>query len=325
METLKSFITGAGGFMGSHLVDFLTEQGHEVSGIYFGPVNLVDEIKNRKNLIKCDIRNNNKLEEILAKFKPSNIYHLAAQSYPTVSWKYPKKTLDINAGGTINLLEIVKKLGLHRVLVAGSSAQYGEVHANEVPVYESHAMRPLHPYGVSKVAQELLAYQYYKNDGIDCFTMRIFNTTGPRKVNDVCSDFTRQVAAIELGMQKPVIKVGNLDTQRAITDVRDVIRGFYLAMKHAEPGKAYNISGSEVYKIRSILNCALFFGTKNPEVIQDPKLMRSTDEPIIFGNSKKFSKLTCWEQKIPIRTTIKDMIEYWTSHSEKIKDSTRAL
>src|SRR3989344_2608024 len=148
MESLKIFITGAGGFMGSHLVEFLQAKGHEVHGIFFGPVNLVSEIKHKANLTECDIRNKEKLKDIISKVKPHNIYHLAAQSYPTVSWAEPALTTETNIIGTINLFECIKEAKLAcRVLVAGSSAEYGFVTLDEVPVKESHEVKPLHPYG----------------------------------------------------------------------------------------------------------------------------------------------------------------------------------
>jgi len=312
METLKVFITGAGGFMGSHLVDMLHSKGHEVSGIYFGKVDLTAEIKNKDGLVKCDIINRNKVREIIAKIKPSQIYHLAAQSYPTTSWTQPHYTIETNILGTINVFEAVKELKLNcRILNAGSSAEYGFVKPEEVPVKESHELKPLHPYGISKVAQDLLAYQYHKNFGIDSVTMRIFNTTGPRKTNDVCSDFTRQLAAIKSGLQKPVIRVGNLGTKRAITDVRDVLNGFYLAMEKAESGESYNISGSTAYLIKDMLEKAVDLSGVHPEIFADKTLFRPTDEYVIFGDSTKFISKTGWKQEIPIEKTLEDMLNYW--------------
>ena len=314
MESLKVFITGAGGFMGSHLVDYLHAKGHEVHGIFLGSVNLVSEIKQKANLIECDVRNKEKLREIISKVKPHHIYHLAAQSYPTVSWAEPALTTETNVIGTINIFEIIKDLKLNcRTLVAGSSAEYGFVTPDEVPVKESHELKPLHPYGVTKVAQEGLTYQYYKNFGIDCFTMRIFNTTGPRKANDVCADFTKQLAAIDSGKQDPVIKVGNLQTRRAITDVRDVIRGFYLALEKCRPGEAYNISGAKAYLIKDILETAISFCKTKPQILIDKSLLRPTDELIIFGDSTKLHAETGWKQEIPIEQTIKDSLDYWRS------------
>ncbi len=309
---MRILVTGAGGFMGSHLVDTLADAGHEVHGTYYGSVNLVNEIKNRANLVQCDVSNFPIVRRLIAEVMPEQIYHLAAQSYPTKSWQDPWDTIQTNITGTANVFESIKELKLKcRVLVAGSSAQYGFVDAKDVPVKETHPMKPLHPYGVSKVAQEGLTHQYWKNFGIDGFTMRIFNTTGPRKTGDVCADFTKQLAAIDLGLQAPVIKVGNLETKRAITDVRDEIRGFVLAMEKAKAGEAYNISGSHAYLIKDILETAISFCKIKPKVEVDTKLLRPTDETIIFGDSSKLIAETGWQPAIALEKTLKDMLEWW--------------
>ena len=304
--------------MGSHLVDTLADAGHAVYGTYYGSVNLVDEIKHKSNIVQCNVGNFPIIRKLISDVKPDQIYHLAAQSFPKKSWDDPWDTIKTNIIGTANVFEAVKELKSKcRILVAGSSAQYGFVDAKDVPVKETHDMKPLHPYGVSKLAQEGLTYQYHANFGIDGFTMRIFNTTGPRKIGDVCADFTKQLAAIELGLQEPVIKVGNLETKRAITDVRDEIRGFILAMQHCKGGEAYNISGSTAYEIKDILNMALSFCKARPSVVVDPALLRPTDETIIFGDSTKFRQVTSWQPEIPLKKTIEDMLNYWRTKLSK--------
>jgi len=139
----------------------------------------------------------------------------------------------------------------------------------------------------------------------------IFNTTGPKKVNDVCADFTKQAVLIEKGLQEPIMSVGNIDTRRAITDVRDMCRGFLLLMDKGQPGEAYNISGEKAYLIKDILKEILRITNTNPQIVVDPKLLRPTDEKIIFGDSSKLKEHTGWKQEIPIETTLKDMIDYW--------------
>jgi GDP-4-dehydro-6-deoxy-D-mannose reductase len=170
----------------------------------------------------------------------------------------------------------------------------------------------LHPYGVSKVAQDLLTYQYYKNFGIKGIRARIFNTTGPRKVNDVCADFTKRAVEIEKGLSERKMRVGNLDTKRAITDVRDLIRAFWMLTEEGKHGDVYNLSGAEVYTMREIMEKVLeLTGLENVEVWQDPALIRPTDEPVIFGSTEKLKAKTGWKQEIPLEKTLKDMIEYW--------------
>lgn len=309
---MNILVTGVGGMVGSHMLDFLVEKGHNVLGIDFTPTTDVNELNKKAKYIECDIRNKDKLTNILNWFKPEIIFHLAAQSFPTVSWERPEYTFETNVLGTVNLFEIVKKLKLDTtILNAGSSAVYGYIDEKDVPVKEERELKPLHPYGISKVAQELLAYQYYKNFGIKSVTIRIFNTTGPKKINDVCSDFTRQIALMEKSIQKPILRVGNINTKRAITDVRDLIEACWLAIHKCDFGERYNVSGDKIYVIKDIIEILKELTSVRFEIFQDPKLIRPTDEPIIYGDSTIFKEKTGWHQKIDIKTTLKDMLDYW--------------
>lgn len=309
---MRILVTGAGGMMGSHLLDYLVEKNNTVLGIDFVPTTNLSELNKNASYMECDIREKEKLSNIINVFKPEIVFHLAAQSYPTVSWYRPAYTLETNIIGTTNLFEIIKELKINPiVLIAGSSAEYGFVDEADVPVKEDKELKPLHPYGVSKVAQEMLAYQYYKNFGIKTFTIRIFNTTGPKKVNDVCSDFTKQIALMEKGLQEPILRVGNVESKRAITDVRDLIESFWLAIHHCIPGESYNVSGERVYQIKEIIEILKRFTQVRFTEQLDKSLLRTTDEKIIYGDSTKFKKLTGWNQKITIEQTLKDMLDYW--------------
>ncbi|HLC22786.1 MAG TPA: GDP-mannose 4,6-dehydratase [Candidatus Nanoarchaeia archaeon] len=310
---MRVLVTGACGMMGQHLLPMLKEkEGIEILGTTYRPTTDLRELPQDVPTQELDVRDYDAVCNVISSFKPDHILHLAAQSYPAVSWKKPQYTVDTNIKGTVNLFEAVKRAKINPIiLVACSSAEYGFVDEKDVPIKETHPLLPLHPYGVSKVAQDLLAYQYHKNDGIKTIRARIFNTTGPKKVNDVCSDFTKQAVLIEKGMQKPVIHVGNLHTRRAITDVRDMVRGFMLLMEKGKYGDVYNISGEKAYPIKDILDTVLRITNVQAEVYQDPQLMRPTDEKIIFGDSSKLQEHTGWRQEIPIEQTLKDMINYW--------------
>jgi GDP-4-dehydro-6-deoxy-D-mannose reductase len=310
---MRTLITGYGGFMGVHLVEMLLGKGEELLSTFFRPTLDIDNVHPGCRSAECDLRDNKMVWSILEEFRPQRIYHLAAQSYPTVSWDNPWYTIETNVIGTINIFEGVKKIGEDcTILNACSSAEYGLVTEEETPVLESHSLKPLHPYGVSKAAQEMLAYQYFKNFGIKSITVRIFNTTGPRKINDVCSDFTRRLIEIEKGVNpKKELRVGNLKTRRAITDVRDTLRAFILAMDKATAGEIYNLSGETVCSIQGIVDILRTLVGFEFSVWQDPELMRPTDEPIIYGNSNKLKKETGWKQEIPLRDTLRDMLDYW--------------
>jgi GDP-4-dehydro-6-deoxy-D-mannose reductase len=311
---MRVLITGAGGFMGPHLTRYLHEKECDILASYYGPGSDVESLNRFGHAIELDVRDRSSFMHLMKEFRPEKIFHLAAQSYPTVSWKEPNYTMQANVEGTINLFETLKELALNpAVIVACSSAEYGLVEPDEVPVKETHPLLPLHPYGVSKVAQDFLTYQYFKNFNLRGIRVRIFNTTGPGKINDVCSDFTKQAVLIKNGMQEPVFKVGNLNTRRAITDVRDIINALYMLSQTGRYGEVYNASGGEAYLVKEILEAVIKISGINVEIRMDPELLRPSDEPIIFGDSTRLKKDTEWKQSIPIEKTLKDMMDFWHS------------
>lgn len=312
----KVWITGAGGMMGSHLLEMLAADGHNVLGCHYKPTIDLDEITCLP-LEEVDVRDWCAVFDSLKRFKPDVIFHLAAQSYPTVSWERPVETISTNVIGTINVFEIVRRLELKaRIIVACSSAEYGFVTEEEVPVKEERELRPLHPYGVSKVAQDLLAYQYHQSFGIDTVRARIFNCTGTRKTNDALSDFVRRTVELECHLDQFVLRVGNLDTRRAIVDVRDLNRALVALAEKGRSGEVYNVSGDTAYLIRDLVEMVITRSTrKDIKVRQDPDLMRPTDEKVIWGDTTRLKRDTGWIQSIPIEQTIEDMLAYWRKRS----------
>ena len=299
--------------MGVHLVELLKTKGEEVLSTYFRPLLDISGTPGITRTEECDVRDRKRVFSLLEEFRPQRIFHLAAQSYPTVSWDDPWYTIETNVIGTVNIFEGIRKMGLDCMFLnACSSAEYGFVKEGEVPVKESHSLKPLQPYGVSKLAQEMLAYQYYRNFGIKSISVRIFNTTGPKKVNDICADFTKRLIEIEKGINpERVLRVGNLQTRRAITDVRDIIRAFILALDLATMGETYNLCGGKVYSGQEIVNILRSLVRFDFDLRQDPELLRPTDEPIIYGSSEKFQRETGWKQEISLTDTLRDMLDYW--------------
>lgn len=309
----KTLVIGATGFVGSYVIETALARGDEVFGTGYNPtIGEGDYAAFADKVRRCDIRYREQVDAVISTFRPDVIYHLAAQSFPAVSWSAPAETLETNVLGTVNVLESVRCAGIDPILVvACSSAQYGDVAAEDIPVKESHPMRPLHSYGVSKVATELLALQYWDNFRIRSICARIFNTTGPRKRGDVCSDFTKRAVAIELGLVSPVLKVGNLQTYRAFTDVRDMVAALHLLAEKGASGEAYNISGSRTYKVEEVVHLIRAGIRTKFEVTEEESLLRPSDELVIFGDSRKLVERTGWQQNIPLTTTVKDMLEYW--------------
>jgi GDP-4-dehydro-6-deoxy-D-mannose reductase len=309
---MKAFVTGAAGMMGSHLLDFLADRDIEALGIDIVPRADFKACNPRATYVECDIRDEQKLSSVLAEFAPSIVVHLAAQAHPVISWAKPRYTTEVNVIGTINVFEIVKDHLPDTIIVnACSSAQYGFTQPHEVPVKETKRQQPLHPYGITKVAQELLAYQYLYNFQVKSVSLRIFNTTGPRKINDACSDWVRQLAKMEKGLQPPSLRVGNLDAKRAITDVRDLIEACWLSAHKGEVGAAYNVSGERVYRMGDIIPILRELTAISFDVAQDPVLMRPNDEEIVYGDSSSFRLRTGWEPKISLKQTLSDMLDYW--------------
>ncbi len=315
---MKVMVTGAGGMVGSHMVELLYTQGHDVLGTYYKPTTDITELDPAIKMVECDVRYHQSVQRIIMNFQPDQIYHLAAQSYPTVSWDHPQATMDTNVNGTINIYEAIKDVRKTNpeydpmVVVACSSAEYGQT-LNELEdpyVKETAELKPLHPYGVSKVGQDLLSFQYFMNDHIRCIRVRIFNSTGTRKTNDVTSDFTkRAVLAERSGVYE--LRVGNLETRRAILDQRDLVNGLMLLAEKGTAGDVYNLSSEYCYQMKDIVTMIEEQIGHRFEIKVDPALLRPTDERIIIGNVEKLKKDTGWEQHIPMKQTIADMLDYW--------------
>jgi GDP-4-dehydro-6-deoxy-D-mannose reductase len=304
-------ITGATGFIGQFLTRHCLGAGSSVLGI---DRHGSEEALAGATLECCDVRDSVRLLEIVSTFRPERIFHLAAQSYPTVSLIQPRETFDINVGGTINLFESVRAAGINPVVVvACSSGEYGTVASQDLPVREDHLLSPLHPYGVSKVAQDLLAAQYFANYAIPAVRIRIFNTTGPGKLADVCSDLTKRAIEIELGMHPPFLKVGNLTTRRVIADARDLVRGLWLAAERCEAGEVYNLGADQHYSVMEIIQAIRTHVKLDFKIQQDPELMRRCDEPIISGDIAKFRRCSGWKTEIDLATTLRDMLDWWRS------------
>lgn len=311
----KALITGITGFVGSHLAELLLSKNYEVYGIarWRSSTENIDHIKSKLRIVEADLNDAHSFYNMIQEIKPEEIYHLAAQSFVPVSWITPSDTIQTNVIGTVNLFEAVRKAGIDpKIQVACSSEEYGLVKPDEVPIKETNPLRPLSPYGVSKVAQDMLSFQYFQSYGIKIVVTRGFNHTGPRRGDVfVCSNFAKQVVEIENGMKEPVINTGNLDAVRDFTDVRDMVKGYYLALKKGIAGDRYNICSEKGYKIKELLDMFLKMSDVSIKIEKDPERMRPSDVPILVGDSSKFRKQTGWKPEIPFETTLKDLLEYW--------------
>jgi GDP-4-dehydro-6-deoxy-D-mannose reductase len=199
------------------------------------------------------------------------------------------------------------------VVSACSSAEYGHVADADMPVREEHPLRPLHPYGISKVCLDLLAREYFLDYNIPAVNIRLFNTTGPGKTSDAPSDFVRQLVRIKKDLQAPVIEVGNLKPRRAFLDVQDTVRGFYLAAMKGKRGEAYNLCANRTYRMNEVLRIAIQLSGVKAEIRPVQRLMRPSDEKIIYGSTRKIRKDTGWKPLNSVQQTLQSMLDYWQS------------
>jgi len=314
---MRVLITGITGFAGSHLADYILANHSDVE--VFGTIRWrsrrenICHIEEKIVLFEADLKDIVSLKKCLAEIKPDRIFHLGAQSYVPFSWNCPVETFTINSIGQINLFEAILSLKLSpKIQVAGSSEEYGFVYPDEAPMKETNPLRPLSPYAVSKVAQDLLGWQYFKSYGLRIVRTRGFNHTGPRRGEVfICSTFAKQIAEIEKGKRDPLIYVGNLEAKRDFTDVRDIARAYWLSIEKGEEGEVYNIGTGKAYAMKEVLDMLLSLSKVNVEIEVDPLRLRPSDVPILLSDCTKFVNLTGWKPKIPFHDSLQDLLNYW--------------
>jgi GDP-4-dehydro-6-deoxy-D-mannose reductase len=312
---MKALIMGISGFAGSHLVEFLLDKEYKVFGTFydkstFSNLNgFIDKIR----LFECDIRNYNDLKQITKKVQPDEIYHLAAISFIPTALKNPKITFDTNLYGTLNLYKAIIELKLNpKILFVGSSDEYGLVNEKDIPINENCPLKPVNPYSISKVSADFLSYFYFRNYSLKIIRVRPFNHIGPRQSPEfVCSNFAKQIVEIEKGLKEPIIKVGNLEAKRDFTDVRDIVKAYWLAIQKGELGEVYNICSGKSISIEELLNKILSLCKKDIRVKQDRKILRSFDVPLLLGDPTKFRVKTSWKPEISFKKTLQDTLDYW--------------
>ena len=326
---MKALITGINGFVGGYLAEYLIKSGIEVWGTDLTIEGLAS-VNSNINYRKIDITNNTECQDLFKRCLPDFIFHLAAQSSAAVSWKNPQMTMDVNINGTINLLEAIRKIrdDRHlrndqeynpRILLIGSSEEYGFVKENDMPINEEQAVTPGNPYAVSKIAQTLLGQVYARAYGLNVVLVRSFNHFGPKQSPTfVVSDFAKRIAEIEKGYREPVLYVGNLEAERDFTDVRDIIQAYYGLISKGKAGETYNVGSGKAYKIQDLLDCLLAYSEKNIQILKDPNRMRPSDVPIICCDNSKLKNLINWQPKYKIEDSLLDVLDYWRQEVDKL-------
>lgn len=320
---MKILITGITGFVGSHLAEYCLKNEDDVYGTirshHLGDeLERIREIRDDIKLYECNLMNRSSVFGIIMKTKPDIIFHLAAHSFVPMSWNEPEEVLKNNIISELNIFESIRDLHLIDntvVHIAGSSEEYGLVKPNECPITEKNELRPMSTYAVSKIGQEFLAKQYYRSYGIKTVITRAFNHEGPRRgIDFVTSSFASQIAELESKkLKEGIVKVGNLNSKRDFTDVRDVVRAYYLAVSdpNINYGEEYNISSGESHSISEVLNYFIGKSMVDIKIEQDESRMRPSDVTILEGDSSKFRKATGWNPEIDFYKMLDDILEYW--------------
>lgn len=311
---MRALITGISGFVGSHLAEYLlSTTDWQVAGTVYGRLDNIAHLRERLILFPAELSRLEVVRFIVEETEPDYIFHLAAQPIPSLSRYDPWFTLENNIRAQLNVLEVAAQMGLDcRVLVVGSSEEYGAVPPDELPIGEDAPLRPTSPYAVSKVTQDLLGLQYWLSHQVQAVRVRPFNHIGPRQRRGfVAPDFASQIAEIEAGLRPPVMAVGALDVARDFSDVRDIVAGYCLALAKGQPGQVYNLGAGQAHTVKELLDTLLAASSTAIVVTQDPNRVRSVDVPRIVADCTRMQADTGWQPHIPFQQSLHDVLDYW--------------
>jgi GDP-4-dehydro-6-deoxy-D-mannose reductase len=311
---VKLLVTGVTGFVGTHLVELLLQEREDVEiyGVVRRGVERVS-LPQRVQKIEAEIEHPASVDAVFDVVRPDAVVHLAAQSSVHQSWLDPDGTLRTNLHGTLHVLEALRRRGQKPpMLVVGSADEYGEAEAARLPLREDCPLRPNSPYAVSKVAQGYLALQYALSFRLPVVRTRTFPHTGPGRGESFAeSSFAKQLAEIERGLRAPVLEVGNLDAVRDFTDVRDVLRAYWLLMERGQPGEIYNVCSGRGLRIGDLLDLLIRISGRDIEVRVDPQKVRKAEIPEVIGDRSRITAATGWEPDVPLERTLGFLLDGW--------------
>jgi GDP-4-dehydro-6-deoxy-D-mannose reductase len=321
---MRALVTGIVGFAGSHLASELLDSGYELFGTRL-PGESKERLRGHAKLISIssvDLTDPAAAMKFVRRVKPDVVFHLAAISAVGFSFANPRQTFEVNVNGTVSLLEGLRHVGSAKSIVTVTSSDiYGVVKPSDLPIKETTPLQPVTPYGVSKAAVDMLSYQYFKSYGLPIVRARAFNHTGPMQTAGfVVPDFCKQAAMMEAGLMKPVLKVGNLDPKRDISDVRDIVRGYRLIAEKGKPGEVYNLCSGKSHRIEWILDYILNLISLDVKVVPDPKLARPSEIPNLIGDYAKAKRAVGYRPMFELTGTLQDTLSYWRKAVRRNKD-----
>lgn len=308
---MKALVIGGAGFVGNYLIERLSSDGHKVYATCLAN----EKIENAEcESFSLDILDKSAVKDILSDVKPDWIFHLAAQSSVSYSWKNPQLTVDVNIKGTVNILDAMRESGFDktRIILIGSGEEYGYIREGACPIKETEPLNPGNIYAATKACQSMIGSIYARAYGMDIVMVRAFNHIGPAQLTQfVVADFCNQAAEIEKGNRKPEISVGNLAVKRDFTDVRDIVRAYELLAEKGVSGKIYNVGSGKAVLIEDILKLIVSKSTAEITVSVDKARLRPADVPVIEADISEIKADTGWETEISLEKTIEDTLNYW--------------
>jgi GDP-4-dehydro-6-deoxy-D-mannose reductase len=319
----KILVTGANGFVGSHMVELLIKKKYKkiyaTKRWHLSNLNNIQHLKNKLTFIDCDLTDPVSTANLVKSVKPEIIFHFAAESFVSPSWDHPHRYMNVNYNGTLNLLEAIRNHSPKTIIhLPGSGEEYGYVDPADIPISEKTQLKPVNPYAVTKIAQDLIGYVYYESYGVKVIRTRSFNHEGPRREKVFGIPwYAYQIALIEKKKQPPIIRVGHIADRRNFTHVQDMVEAYYISVKKCKPGELYLIGNSDkksIYTFKEALKKLINMSNlKKVKIIEDKKYVRPTNVPRLIGDMRKFQKATSWKPKIGFNQILLDTLNYWRS------------
>ena len=324
---MRVLVTGGTGFVGSHLLDELVFQ-RDVENknleifatrrYHLSRRDKVEHLESKVNWVDSDITDSISTNNLINSVKPDWCFHMAAESFVSPSWLHPRRYMEVNYVGTLNLLESIKNFQPGcRILIPGSGEEYGKIDFSDLPITKKTALKPVNPYAVTKIAQDLIGLVYFESYGINVIRLRTFNHEGPRRERYFgISSFCFQIARIEAGLQNPEIKVGHLNDLRNFTHVKDIVAAYTLAMQKSTPGNLYLVGTENKENVatfddvlKRLISKSSYKG--NITISESPDFVRPTQVPYLLADTKEFTELTGWKAKFDLDYILNDVLEYW--------------